>query len=257
MNNVWKALSLAGTLSLAACESSTNAPATEVKANTKTNASTYSLRGIDNSWPPAIEKQQSISSNLLAKNYYLVVDTSGSMNERGCSVTKPKLEVAKGALRQFVSKLPADANIGLLMFDNGRAKETISIGPNTHSSITNAIQSVKEGGGGTPLGTAIRSGYNSLTDQAQTQLGYGEYHLVIVTDGYADKGNEPDNIVRSMLKGSAINIHTIGFCIDENHALNLPGHTIYKSAGNPKALMEGLDSVLAEAPDFQISGFGQ
>lgn len=257
MNIIWKAACLAGIFSLAACDSGNNAQSAHSQAKAKTDVSTYSLRGIDNSWPPAVGKQQVIAPNLLANNYYLVVDTSGSMNESGCSGNKPKLVVAKNALKQFVSKLPADANIGLLMFDNGRAAETIAIGPNTQTSISDAIQSVSKGAGGTPLGSAIRAGYKSLTRQAQAQLGYGEYHLVVVTDGYANTGNEPDEVVKSMLKGSAINLHTIGFCIDENHALNLPGYTIYKSAGNPEALMQGLDSVLAEAPDFQIADFGR
>ena len=258
MNSLIKMIGLAGILSLVACDSGNSSKSASTKKQQEQNKldiSTYSLRGTDNSWPEAVEKQQSIAPNLLANNYYLIVDTSGSMNDRGCSGGKTKLAVAKKALEQFVSKLPGNANIGLLIFNKGKATEQVPLGSNTQTSIINAIKSVRKGGGGTPLGTAIRAGYISLTHQAQAQLGYGEYHLVVITDGYADTGNKPDEVVKNMLSGSAVNLHTIGFCIDENHALNLPGYTIYKSAGNPQALMDGLDSVLAEAPDFQIADF--
>lgn len=258
MNNVNKALKfnalLAGVVLLTACNSSDRSQG--ITSNEESSGSaTYAMRGTDNSWPPVSAKQTSISSNLLAPNYYLVVDTSGSMNESGCSGSSPKLSVAKEALKQFVNKLPSNANIGLLLFDRGKASEVVRIGPNNKTLITTEIHGIDQGKGGTPLGTAITAGYESLTRQAQAQLGYGEYHLVVVTDGYADNGNAPDSIVRALLKKSAINLHTIGFCIDTNHALNLPGHTVYKSAGNAQALMDGLDSVLAEAPNFQAAGF--
>jgi hypothetical protein len=53
-----------------------------------------------------------------------------------------------------------------------------------------------------------------------------------------------------------VNIHTIGFCLNQSHALNIPGKTLYKAADNPEALAEGLESVLAEAPDFNVDSFG-
>jgi len=225
---------------------------TASKAND--SASTYSLRGKDNSWPRMDGGQVDLSSNLLAKNYYLVVDGSGSMKEQSCSSNVPKLSVAKSALESFINKLPAAANIGMLVFDNNGTREILSISQNNQTMAVNAVRDL-QAGGGTPLGKAITQGYKSLTEQAKSQLGYGEYHLVVVTDGFANKGDEPDQIVRDLLKGSPVTLHTIGFCIDQNHALNIPGFTLYKSAENPSALVAGLDAVLAEAPDFQVDNF--
>lgn len=41
----------------------------------------------------------------------------------------------------------------------------------------------------------------------------------------------------------------------DNHSLNRPDYTLYKGANNPEALMAGLDAVLAEAPNFDITQF--
>jgi len=71
-----------------------------------------------------------------------------------------------------------------------------------------------------PLSVAIEHGYKALTKQASLQLGYGEYHLVVVTDGEANTGYEPNKAVQSVLTESPVVIHTIGFCIRGSHSLN-------------------------------------
>jgi hypothetical protein len=97
--------------------------------------------------------------------------------------------------------------------------------------------------------------FDSLTRQARAQLGYGEYHLVIVTDGYADPDEKPRTIVDKMLAETPIIIHTIGFCISDKHSLNQPGRILYQSATDVQSLQQGLDDVLAESPDFTAQQF--
>lgn len=220
------------------------------------NLVSYSQRGVDNTWPPMETGTSQVSDNLMAKNYYLVVDGSGSMRDSGCSNGKEKLQVAKQALGSFVDKLPSDANIGVFAFDNNGRGERLALGKHGTGDIKRAINSINAGGG-TPLSQGIEAGTAVLTKQAKQQLGYGEYNLVVVTDGEASNNYEPDNAVRQLLAGSPIVLHTIGFCIDDRHSLNQPGYTLYKAANNPEALLAGLESVLAEAPDFQIADFGQ
>ena len=78
---------------------------------------------------------------------------------------------------------------------------------------------------------------------------------MIVTDGEASSGEDPTRIVQWILDYSPIQIHTIGFCIGTNHSLNIPGRTVYKAADNPQQLEKGLQDVLAESEQFDISEF--
>jgi hypothetical protein len=91
--------------------------------------------------------------------------------------------------------------------------------------------------------------------RAAAQLGYGEYHLVVVTDGEANQGEDPRAIVDVITRKSPIVVHTIGFCIGQNHSLNQPGKTVYRAADNPEDLERGLAEVLAEAPSFDAQSF--
>ena len=111
--------------------------------------------------------------------------------------------------------------------------------------------------GGTPLDRAIDFGHQKLIEQGQKQSGYGEYHLVVVTDGVASEGHNPERAVESMLQQAPVALHTIGFCIAETHSLNQPGYTVYRSANDPVSLKQGLEAVLAESPEFDISSFAQ
>lgn len=214
----------------------------------------YALRAADNSWPAMEESQSIVSGDLTQKNYYLVFDGSGSMNEDQCSNGKSKVEVAKKSVNTFINKIPGDANIGLLIFDDSGIAEASSLGSSSKENIIQQVSAITAGGG-TPLMTSMKYATAALLKQARTQLGYGEYHLVVITDGEASEGEDPSEIVFFLNKTSPIVIHTIGFCINGEHSLNREGSTIYKSANNPLELAEGLDSVLAEASGFTVDSF--
>ena len=98
-------------------------------------------------------------------------------------------------------------------------------------------------------------GIEKLGIEARRQLGYGEFHLVIVTDGEADDQEDPTSVVTFALGETPIIVHTVGFCIGQNHSLNQPGKTLYKSAKDKESLNEGLVDVLAESENFDISSF--
>jgi len=201
-----------------------------------------------------LSEQSQVSDNLLASNYYIIFDGSGSMKDRECSGSTNKLNIAKDAVVKFVNNIPSDANIGFYAFDSRGSKERVGISTNTQAAITKEVKSVVAKGG-TPLATSIYDGYHSLLKQAKKQLGYGEYNLVIVTDGVASNGESPTEYINEIIQLSPIVIHTVGFCIGVNHPLNQPGLTIYKSANDPQSLQEGLDSALAESPEFNVNSF--
>lgn len=215
----------------------------------------YALRAGDYSWPELPDNNE-VADVLSSKNYYLVIDGSGSMLEAECSPGSNKMAVAKSAFQTFVGQLPADANIGLYAFDKLGIGERVPLGQGNRQQLESALQQISPGGG-TPLSFSIADGYQALTQQAKSQLGYGEYHLVVITDGLASSGYSPEADINQVLTNTPINIHTIGFCISDQHPLNQPGYTFYRSANDPSSLLAGLQEVLAEAPDFTLTEFEQ
>jgi len=190
---------------------------------------------------------------VIQRNYFFVLDASGSMSERKCSGEERKIDVAKRALLQFAQQLPADANLGGLVFDQQGVHSLIPIGTYEPATLRRALATVSAGGN-TPLAQAIRQAYAALTQRALSQLGYGEYHLIVVTDGEAT-GEDPRDIVDRLIAESPVVLHTIGFCIGDNHSLNQAGRTIYHAANSPRELEQGLQDVLAESPTFHVARF--
>ena len=68
-----------------------------------------------------------VAPDLTAKNYYVVLDCSGSMGEVNCSNGLPKLVVAKTSLKKFADLVPRDANLGLLIFQENKLYERIPL----------------------------------------------------------------------------------------------------------------------------------
>jgi uncharacterized protein YegL len=198
-------------------------------------------------WPPGLgNTDMELETDKLKKNYYLILDGSGSMSG-------DKMKTAKEALSRFINLVPADANLGLLVFDSGGISERAELG-SSRQVLLDKIKQVRANGY-TPLRTSLQIAYQKISLQAARQLGYGEYNIVVVTDGEASDGEEPDYIVNTILSESPVVIHTIGFQIGENHSLNQPGRILYKSANNYEELSEGLEDVLAELEDFSVTDF--
>jgi Ca-activated chloride channel family protein len=205
-------------------------------------------------WPPAAAKGEEVelAEDLFAKNYYIVLDDSGSMDERKCAGERRKLDVAKEALTVFAKQVPENANLGLMSFDNQRFTEWVPLGLNNvkHKELISERVQQLNPNDGTPMHNAVVNGFRALEKQSQKQLGYGEYHLVIITDGLANTGQEPNEAVSFILENTPIVFHTIGFCIGPENPLNQPGRTIYATATNPAELKKGLQDVLAESESF-------
>ena len=207
-------------------------------------------------WPylPDDASAVQVSEDLLTRNIYLVLDGSGSMHDAGCSGGMRKIDAAKRAVREFAGMVAADTNLGLLAFDRRGVSERSPLSKGAREALIRSVDQVQPEGG-TPLRRAIGLAYQQLTRQAQSQLGYGEYHLVVVTDGLASQGEEPDSLVRQILEQSPVVLHTIGFCIGQNHSLNQPGRVLYRAADDYAGLRAGLQGVLAESPEFVPTSF--
>jgi uncharacterized protein with von Willebrand factor type A (vWA) domain len=204
-------------------------------------------------WPPP-GKADRIASDLVARNFYVVLDGSGSMNERACRGDGRKIDQAKAALEVFSKAVPRNANLGLLVFDSRGVSERVALATDNRQAFLQQVMATNPSGG-TPLRGAIAIARQRLEEQGRRQLGYGEYNLVVVTDGEASSGQDPRQEVNDMLARSPIIIHTIGFCISANHSLNQPGRTVYKAANDRADLERGLEAALAEAPKFTADRF--
>lgn len=207
-------------------------------------------------WPPASKNTKfTPAKNILAKNFMVVYDQSGSMSEKACndrSMTKESASIT--ALKEFAKVVPQDANLGLvIMFGTNKIQLKVPLGSGK-SNRDSFVSEVDAAGpdGNTPLYAAMAMGFNTLLEQASTQFGYGEYHLVVVTDGEYNSGPNPIKVVEAAAK-TPIVIHTIGFCIKGGHSLNQQGVTLYQEASDLVTLRKGLAEVLAEAPRFDAT----
>ncbi len=206
-------------------------------------------------WPRGgADGKTELAANLRMVNYYVVLDGSGSMSDRECAGGATKMEAAKSALAEFAKSVPASAQLGLAAFDGAGTSERVPLGTGNRDHFLSAVRAVSANGG-TPLRSSIGLGIEKLEEAARRQLGYGDYNLVIVTDGAASPGEDPGGVVAEVLGRSPVIIHTIGFCIGKDHSLNQPGRTLYRAADNPAELRAGLGEVLAESPKFDVSGF--
>lgn len=191
----------------------------------------------------------------LARNFYFILDGSGSMSRktgyacRGAQRFRNRLEGAQWAVRQFLDKVPQDVNIGLYLFDTRGQREVVPLGTGNRAQFLAAVDGIWAGGG-TPLAGAIVQAAEKLVEQYKQQLGYGEYRLVVVTDGQADQIPEAAHYANRY----GMPIYAIGLCIDEDHPLRR--HAVsYRAADNFADLAKGLEETLAELPSFDPTEF--
>jgi Ca-activated chloride channel family protein len=213
-----------------------------------------------NVWPPPSPPDQPVAPDLLADNWEFVIDASGSMGSSACGTGgRPRMETAKNGVIAFSQSLPEKANRGLVVFSEQHRSgihEWLPLGPGNRGEFARQVSTLQPGGS-TPLRSSIELAAKILTARAQMQRGYGTYHLVVVTDGEADKGEEPGSFTKSLVATTAIAVHVIGFCVDGKHSLDIRGYTQYASASNPATLEQGLNAILAESTAFTDSKFPQ
>jgi Ca-activated chloride channel homolog len=245
-------LSIAWVLLLCGCNPNEVSPSQS--DSSPTEGAAYARQPANYAWPAAADDVV-LAPNLLAANYYVIFDGSGSMLDSACSGSGRKIDVAKASVEEFVELIPADANIGLYVFDRAGRREVAAFGT-ARDQIIQEVSSISAGGG-TPLGEAVRAARAALTRQAQRQLGYGDYNMVVITDGEAQSIEDLKSAVGSVLKQTPVIIHTLGFCIGSGHSLNMAGKTLYHAANSVQELKSGLKSVLAEVPDYAATRFEQ
>lgn len=223
-----------------------------------TGNETSDVNYMDMVWPVFKEgetaEQYELDVDPFRENYLVVIDMSGSMNESTCSGSFPtKSDAAKSVLKDWVGLINADAALGVVAFDKSGTSVRLETAPNNHRNFIDIVDGL-QADSGTPLSSAVALGYKELERRAKMQNGIGIYRMVVVTDGIHSKGYDPTNNVNWIIDNTPIEMHTIGFCINES-ALNQPGRAMYTSADNPEALFAGLSNALAEVPTFTLTNF--
>jgi Mg-chelatase subunit ChlD len=206
-------------------------------------------------WPYLSKEgeKEDLAEKLTAKNFVVIFDGSGSMAEKKCAGGRQKYEAARDAFKEWSRSVPADANVGLVSFHNDGWSD-ITLGKFDSQRFFDVINRIRPGDK-TPLTNAVMKAHDMLAPQARRQLGYGEYNIVVVTDGIANSPRDLFKAVNTILAQTPIIIHTIGFCIGEKHSLNQSGRTYYRTAMDPASLRKSLQDVLAEAETFDVTEF--
>ncbi|HSF32540.1 MAG TPA: vWA domain-containing protein [Candidatus Tectomicrobia bacterium] len=193
----------------------------------------------------------------LTRNFYVIFDGSGSMSEsltkqcKGDKRFRSRLEGAKWAVERFLPLVPRDVNLGLWVFDSNGNSERVSLGPDNRAQFLGAVQKTRAGGR-TPLTESIERGVKQLVQQRDKQLGYGEFRLIVVTDGQATGRPLPQAVAYA--RERRIPIYTIGLCLSAEHELRRYSVS-YRAADSIEALKHGLEETLAETHAFDPQMF--
>ena len=182
-------------------------------------------------------------------NIVVILDASGSMQDKfSGDRTKSKMEAAKVALQEVLSKIPDDTHIGLLVFSgaNIRNEWIYPLGPKDTQKLTAAIH-LPQPGGNTPLGKYIRIGANRLLEQREKQYNYGNYRLLVVTDGEASDADKVKHYTPEILNRQ-IRVDVIGVDMKTDHMLANVVDS-YRKADNPGELVAAVSQILAETDD--------
>jgi len=186
------------------------------------------------------------ADGLASDNVVIVLDDSGSMNERMSGGVR-RIDAAKKAILAVLKQFPSDTKLGLMLLNGDRSKQHWAI-PLEPLSVPQAMRRVESvsADGGTPLGERMREGADALLRLRDKQI-YGNYRLLIVTDGEANDAKLlnlylPDVLSRGLL------VDAIGVDMRQDHSLATRVHS-YRRADDAAALSKAIEEVFAEKVD--------
>ncbi|MCC9608866.1 VWA domain-containing protein [Blastopirellula sp. JC732] len=183
-----------------------------------------------------------ISSTLGADNLNVVVilDNSGSMNE-GMHSGGTRIDAAKSALLRVLDQTPAGAKVGVFLLNAGPTGNwLIPLAPVDKSEIKDAVSNLRADGG-TPLGASMKSAADALLQLRESQR-YGDYKLLIVSDGEASDANLVERFLPE-IQARGLLIDVIGVNMAREHSLATRTST-YRNAGDPKSLEQAISAVV-------------
>ncbi len=180
------------------------------------------------------------------ENVLIVLDDSGSMNEKMAGGVR-RIDAAKSAIAKVLQQFPDDTKLGLMLLNGDKSKQHWAI-PLEPLSVVQAIKRVNavKADGGTPLGERMREGADALLQLREKQL-YGNYRLLIVTDGEASDKKQLESYLPDVLSRGLV-VDAIGVDMRQDHSLATRVHS-YRRADDADALSKAVQEVFAEKVD--------
>jgi uncharacterized protein YegL len=185
------------------------------------------------------------AQDVYSDNVVILLDASGSMNQRMPGTSIRKMDAAKAALRAVLQQVPESTRIGVLVFSASNVAEDwiYPLGPRDDASLLQAI-GMPEPGGGTPLGRYMKQAADRLLEERAKQFGYGTYRLLVVTDGQASDEKRMKTFTPEIM-ARGITVDVIGVNMAEQHVLATQVHS-YRSADDAEGLQRAIEEVFAE-----------
>jgi len=198
-------------------------------------------------------------------NVVILLDASGSM--RSIITRNPKLtrmDAAKTALKQVVTRVSPDTRIGLLVFGADNIRDYTSggssigwacrLGPRNDARLSRAIDlpipKYK-----TPLGTCIDEAAGALVRQRKKDKAAGATRLIIITDGQADDPDVMDKAI-SVAASQGVTIDVIGVAMSETHRLAAQANS-YVNAESLSGIATAVAKVFAEISGDDVDASGE
>ncbi len=191
----------------------------------------------------AIATLSSAAIGLAGDNVLIVLDDSGSMNEKMAGGTR-RIDAAKSAIVQVLRQFPDDTKLGLMLLNGDKSMQHWAI-PLERLSVVQATRRVEavKADGGTPLGERMREGADALLQLRDKQV-YGNYRLLIVTDGEANDKKQLESYLPDVLSRGLM-VDAIGVDMRQDHSLATRVHS-YRRADDATALSKAVEEVFAE-----------
>jgi len=189
----------------------------------------------------------------------IMLDNSGSMNEKAGNDSRPKFRVARQALEEmlastdsFTARQPGfPIKVGLYYFSS-RVRELVPVQPYDAAALRTALETMPNPTGGTAIGDAMDAAREALYKSGTIRK-----YLLVLTDGENTDGREPRDVAQEIARRSegAVRMYFVAFDIDAkkfSFLRDVRGEVL--GAGNAVALRASLDTIyrgriLAEALD--------
>lgn len=191
----------------------------------------------------------------------MILDASGSM--KADDAPGLRIDAAKKAVRELVSGLPKNAEVGLIAYgtstgsaDAERAagctdvKTLVPVGPIDEASFLSTVDGINASGY-TPIGAALRQAARELPQE-------GPRSIVLVSDGIDTCAPPPPCDVAKEIAGDGLDlvVHAVGFKVDAQARADL--ECIAEVTGGSYADAENaaqLDEVLTQKVQFALQGY--
>ncbi len=187
-------------------------------------------------WPHR-EGIVALDEKALQINIMIAFLPSTLMEHGNCLGQISGLKRAQQHLGAWLRHRPPESQVGMVQFDRQGLREIRPLGRYDDAELLALLDDFSVSQAALPLKDGIELAYRRLTQQAESQGGFGEYHLVIVSDGQFFTAQDPTSLLQHIAQTSPIALHSLGLCLPDLSPLNQPNIMIFndfvREPGNP------------------------